>query len=137
MKNLKARHKKVTIFLIFLINLSLSHFQSSEKFFLLEELAQYLNGCVGGSRVAVEQGWTSFPHQVGLSGKTVSPEFYIALGISGAIQHLAGMQTSRYIIAINRDPEAQIFHLADFGIVGDVLEILPQVIRILKQRKNK
>src|SRR5690606_9895420 len=102
-----------------------------------EELAQCLNGCVGGSRVAVEQGWTSFPHQVGLSGKTVSPEFYIALGISGAIQHLAGMQTSRYIIAINRDPEAQIFHLADFGIVGDVLEILPHIIRILKQRKNK
>ena len=87
--------------------------------------------------MAVEQGWTSFPHQVGLSGKTVSPEFYIALGISGAIQHLAGMQTSRYIIAINRDPEAQIFQLADFGIVGDVLEILPQVIQILKQRKNK
>lgn len=111
--------------------------KNAKNFSLLEELAQCLNGCVGGSRVAVEQGWTSFPHQVGLSGKTVSPEFYIALGISGAIQHLAGMQTSRYIIAINRDPEAQIFQLADFGIVGDVLEILPQVIQILKQRKNK
>ncbi|MBP8932825.1 MAG: electron transfer flavoprotein subunit alpha/FixB family protein [Candidatus Atribacteria bacterium] len=110
--------------------------KNSQNFSLIEELSQCLNGCVGGSRVAVEQGWISFPHQVGLSGKTISPDFYIALGISGAIQHLAGMQTSRYIIAINRDPEAQIFQLADFGIVGDVLEILPQIIKVLKQRKK-
>jgi len=95
-----------------------------------------LNGCVGGSRVAVEQGWISFPHQIGLSGKTVSPDIYIALGISGAIQHLAGMQTSRSILAINRDSEAQIFQIADFGIVGDVLEVVPLIIQNLKKCKN-
>jgi electron transfer flavoprotein alpha subunit len=78
-----------------------------------------------------------FPHQVGLSGKTVSPEFYIALGISGAIQHLAGMQTSRYIISINRDPEAQIFHLADLGIVENVLEILSSRHSNFKTKEKK
>ena len=110
--------------------------KNSKNFSLVAELSHCLNGCVGGSRVAVEQGWVSFPHQVGLSGKTVSPDFYIALGISGAIQHLAGMQTSRYILAINRDPDAQIFQISDFGIVGDVLEVIPQIIEIIKKRKK-
>lgn len=111
-------------------------FKNSNNFSLVEELSRCLNGCVGGSRVAVEQGWISFPHQIGLSGKTVSPDIYIALGISGAIQHLAGMQTSRSILAINRDSEAQIFQIADFGIVGDVLEVVPLIIQNLKKCKN-
>jgi len=112
--------------------------KNARNFDLVQELAARLNGMVGGSRVAVEQGWVSFPHQVGLSGKTVAPDIYIALGISGAIQHLAGMQTSRYILAINRDSEAQIFQIADFGIVGDVLEVVPLIIKSLKERgKNE
>jgi electron transfer flavoprotein alpha subunit len=105
-----------------------------KNFALVSKLAEKIGGVVGASRVAVEQGWASYPHQVGLSGKTVSPKLYLALGISGAIQHLAGIQTSQYIIAVNRDPEAQIFRVSDLGIVGDVTEVVTKIIELLEKR---
>jgi electron transfer flavoprotein alpha subunit len=111
--------------------------RKSENFAIIEELAQLIKGAVGASRGAVEEGWIPPSHQVGQTGRTVAPTLYMAVGIAGAIQHVVGMQGSKVIVAVNKDPLAPIFDVATYGVVADLFEFMPAFIRKIRQDRGE